>query len=173
MLRFTSYLNLTRGADQKEKLPKGGKMSKKRQESILERCEAMAREIGITKDQVQEYEDCERISDILGDDIVRLIDDVELRTTIIKMRRLHRKIRAQHSAPFISKAKDLYGKLPAMEHVLAYHCLEQLLEKIDDSSIEAITDPEMRALMSSIKHVHDKGYAERKAQIFHEIMAQK
>jgi len=145
-------------------------MATMNEQKIIEKCKKMVEKIGISTGQVQTYEDCERISDILCDDIVKLIDDVELRDTIIKMRKLHVGIRAEHAAPFIRKAKELYSKLPDRKSVLTYHELEQLLEKVDDAAI-AREEPGMKDLLSAIKHVHDKGHAARKAEIFREIMS--
>jgi len=144
--------------------------SKDKDQESIKKCKKMVARIGIRTEQVQAYEDCERISDIICDDIVELIDDADLQDTIKKMRRLHAEIRAEHAAPFIKKAKELYGRLPDSKSVLTYHQVEQLLEKVDDAAI-AGEEPEMRDLLGAIKHVHDKGHAARKAEIFGEIMS--
>lgn len=143
----------------------------KKKNEIIRKCTKMVKKIGVSTEQVQVYEDCERISDMLCDDIVKVIDDAELRNTIKRMRRLHAKIRVQYAAPFIGKAKDLFKKLPNDKSVLTYHEIEQLLEKVDDEEIIKIEEPGMRALLDAIKHAHDKGHAERKAEIFEEIMS--
>lgn len=136
----------------------------------IERCLEVAKEIGITVDLVQAYEDCERISDLMCDEGLSAVEDPDLRKIIREMRALHSKVRAEHFRSYARKAEELFGRIPSRASVLKYHEIEGLLSGVSDEEIERSSDGTMRDILLRIKHVHDKGHTERKVQIFGEVL---
>lgn len=136
----------------------------------IERCIEVAKEIGMTVDLVQAYEDCERVSDLMCDEVLSAVEDPDLRNVIIEMRALHYKVRERYFRSYARKAEELFCRLPSKANVLKYHEMEELLSGMSDEEIGEVPDVTMRETLLKIKHVHDKGHSERKVQIFSEIL---
>jgi len=130
----------------------------------------LAKKLGISADDVEKFEDCERVTDMLQDEYIEAIGDEELRRAVRLMKKEHAPIRAQHPEPFARKAESLYGLLPSYDAVIWYHRLEQGLEGVDGAALEQVRDPGMRSLLLAVKHVHDRGHGKRKAQIYRSIV---
>lgn len=130
----------------------------------------LARKLRISPKDVQKFEDCERVTDMLQEEHIDAIKDQGLQRTVRLMKREHGGIRAQHSEPFVKKAESLFRLLPRYDAVIDYHMLEQELEGVDDAEIDRLTDPGLKKLLLSVKHVHDKNHGKRKAKIFKEIV---
>ncbi|MCQ5377401.1 MAG: hypothetical protein NO516_05050 [Candidatus Methanomethylicia archaeon] len=136
----------------------------------IERCIEVAKEIRMTADLVQAYEDCERVSDLICDEGLCTVEDPDLRNVIREMRALHYKVREGYFRSYARKAEDLFSKIPSKANVLKYHEIEELLSGVSDEEIRKIPDDTMREILLKIKHVHDKGHSERKLQILSEIL---
>jgi hypothetical protein len=137
---------------------------------LLKKCLDLVNKLGISANDVQKFEDCERVTDMLQEEYIGAIKNAELRRVVQTMKKAHEGIRVQHSEPFVKKTESLYRLLPKYSAVLDYHVLEQTLETIDDSSLEQIKDPKLRKLLMTVKHVHGKGHGKRKAEIFRTIV---
>jgi len=136
----------------------------------LRKCVDLAKKLGIPAQDVQKFEDCERVTDMLQEEHIDAIRDAELQRVVRLMKREHKGIRAQHSEPFVKKAESLYGLLPSYDAVIDYHMLEQELESVDDATIDRVDDPGLKKLLLSVKHVHDKGHGKRKTKIYSAIV---
>lgn len=136
----------------------------------LNRCVDLARRLGITARDVERFEDCERVADMLQDEHIDAIRDEGLRRVVRQMRGEHSPIRASQSSSFARKAEALFALLPRPDAVIDYHSLEQELEAVGDGEIGSVEDRGMRELLHSIKHVHGAGHGRRKAEIFREIV---
>uniref|UniRef100_A0A7C3J3I3 Uncharacterized protein n=1 Tax=Candidatus Methanomethylicus mesodigestus TaxID=1867258 RepID=A0A7C3J3I3_9CREN len=138
----------------------------------IERCIEFAKEIRMTADLVQAYEDCERVSDLICDEALSTVEDPDLRNVIREMRALHYKVREKYFRSYARKAEELFCRIPSKANVLKYHEIEELLNGVSDEEIERVSDGSMREILLKIKHVHDKGHSERKLQILSEILGE-
>ena len=112
-------------------------------------------ELKLTPKSVEEYEDCEIISDLMDDEMMKHIEDEEFRRVLWEIRRLHVEVRRMNYAAYIDMAKELLGKIPDMRYVLRYHELERLSKKINEDEIGQVRDANIRDTLVKVVHIHD------------------
>jgi hypothetical protein len=113
---------------------------------------------------VDSYEECEIIADLMDDEMVKQIDDEDLRELIQQMRRMYLEVRRINYTAYIATAKEIFGRIANRSSVLQYHQVEQLVKRISEEDISRIKDPKLRETLFHLKHVHDN-IAEKKASV--------
>ena len=78
-------------------------------------------ELTLTAEDIEKYEECEIISDLMDGEILRSIDDETLRKILVKMRALHSEVRRMNYPAYIDMTKSLFEKIPKKNYVLKYH----------------------------------------------------
>ncbi len=131
---------------------------------MVEKAVRIIREIELAPEDVEKYENCEIISDLLNNEMLGLIEDLDLRKVIRQMRNLHREIRKENYRGYVHTTKELFGKILRADYVLRYHQLEQLSNKLNDSEIKKIRDKKIREVLQKVKHVHEN-IADKKANL--------
>jgi len=137
----------------------------------VEKAMKIISELRLTPKNINQYEECEIISDLLDGELLRYMTDEELRKIIQKMRDLHVEVRRMNYAAYIDMAKELFRKIPNRHYVLEYHELEQLSKKISDSEVKKIKEKNIREILDKVKHIHDN-IDEKKVNVIRRIKMQ-
>lgn len=137
-------------------------------EELLQKATKIINEVKLTPQDVEAYERCEIISDLMDDEMLKQVDDEELREILQEMRRMHVEVRRMNYAAYIHMAKELFEKIPNKSYVLKYHELEQLSKEIGEQEIKRIKDVNARETLKKVKHVHDE-IANKKADVIRRI----
>jgi hypothetical protein len=124
-------------------------------EDAIRKATKIINELKLTPKSVEEYEDCEIISDLMDDEMMKHIEDEEFRRVLWEIRRLHVEVRRMNYAAYIDMAKELLGKIPDMRYVLRYHELERLSKKINENEIGQVRDANVRDTLVKVVHIHD------------------
>jgi hypothetical protein len=137
-------------------------------EDALRKATEIINELKLTPKDIDEYEDCEIISDLMDDDMISHVEDGEFRRVLQEMKRKHLEIRRMNYAAYIDMAKELFMKIPNMKYILRYHELEKLSKKFNDKGIEQIKDTDVKEILLKIVHVHDD-IANKKANVIRKV----
>ncbi|MDD1766816.1 MAG: hypothetical protein LUQ00_02740 [Candidatus Methanomethyliaceae archaeon] len=137
-------------------------------EDAIRKATKIINELKLTPKGADEYEDCEIISDLMDDEMMKHIEDEEFRRVLWEIRRLHVEVRRMNYAAYIDMAKELLGKIPDMKYVLRYHELERLSKKINEKEIKLIRDPNVRDTLFKVVHIHDD-IVDKKANVIRMI----
>jgi hypothetical protein len=113
---------------------------------------------------VDTYEECEIMADLMDDEMLKQIDDEDLRGLIQQMRKMHLEVRRTNYMAYIDTAREIFGRIADRSSVLQYHQVEQLVKRISDENINRIKDPELRETLFRLRHIHDN-IAEKKANV--------
>jgi len=124
-------------------------------ENPLETAKRIIEEIKLTPENIDAYEDCEIITDLIDEDILNQINDQDFRKLLHNMRRLHSEVRRMNYPAYISMARELFRKIPDKNHILRYHEVEQLSKRIREQEIMQIKDVKLRETLERLKHIHD------------------
>lgn len=108
------------------------------------------------------------MADLMDDEMLKQIDDEDLRGLIQQMRKMHLEVRRINYAAYIDTAKEIFGRIADRSSVLQYHQAEQLVKRISDEDISRIKDPELRETLFSLRHINDD-IAEKKANVIRRI----
>ncbi len=138
------------------------------EEQSLKSARRIIVELKLMPEDVEKYEECEIISDLMDDEALKTVDDEALRKILVEMRALHAEVRRANYAAYADTAKSLFEKIPDRNYVLKYHALEGLSKEIGDEEIRRISDENIRNTLISVKHVHDN-IAEKKANVIRRI----
>lgn len=127
-------------------------------EAILKRAVAIIKNMGITEENVQLFEDGERICYLIGSKIVSS-EDAEVRQIAEWVAGLHQRVHADRSQAYAKAARDVFAnfpvKAPPREVITTWHQLEQLCRELDDNLVSAVDDPATRNTIRAVQHVHD------------------
>lgn len=143
-------------------------MDKESEKQFMKSAVKIINELKLTLEEIEKYEDCEIISDLLDDENVKSIDDETLRKILIKMRDLHSEVRRNNYAAYTNMAKSLFEEIPNKTYILKYHTLEGLSNKISDNEIKQIKEKNIQNIIVKVKHIHDN-IAEKKANVIRQI----
>jgi len=121
----------------------------------LEIAERIIKEIKLTPENVDAYEDCEVIADLMNEDVLNEINDQDFRKLLQDMRRLHSEVRRMNYPVYVNIARELFEKIPDKNYILRYHEVEQLSRRIREQEIMQIKDAKLRETLERLKHIHD------------------
>ena len=130
----------------------------------LERLKKIINEIGLTPQNIMEFEDCEIISDLMDEDAVSSVKDEELRRILGEMRRLHEWVRKINHAEYHRAAEEIFSRIGKRGWVFKYHKAEQLAESLGEEEMGGVKDAGLRDAFLALRHVHD-GIALKKARV--------
>jgi len=143
-------------------------MNEESEKPVVKAAAKIINELRLTPEEIEKYEECEIISDLMDEETLKSIDDEVLRKIILQMRTLHLEVRRMNYAAYIEMAKSLFGKIPNRNYVLKYHELEELSKKLNGDEIKKIREENVRDTLLNIKHVHNN-IAEKKANVIRRI----
>ncbi len=130
---------------------------KEGQEAVLKQATAIIKEMGVTADNVQRFEDGERICDLIASKVVG--DQYEeLRQIAEWVSSLHQPLRAERSQAYAKAAREVFANLPTkatpQEVVTRWHQLEQLCRELGDELISSVEQAAIREAIRAVQHVH-------------------
>ena len=128
-------------------------------EAVLERAVAIVTEMGITADNVQRFEDGERICALIASKLPGEQHE-EIRQTAEWVSELHQGRRADRIEAYARAARDVFASLPAggdapRETITTWHQLEQLCHGLGEEVISRIEKPAVRDAIRAVQHVHE------------------
>ncbi|MEM2210715.1 MAG: hypothetical protein QXW83_04100 [Nitrososphaerales archaeon] len=105
-------------------------------EAILKRAQEIITKLNLSRNNVELFEDCERIAHEVVAFSYPSIKDNEILAISKWIRNLHEPIFKKRLQNYLDAAKDVFSKLPininTKEAITMYHQLEQLVKEIDD-----------------------------------------
>ena len=127
-------------------------------EAVLKRAVTIVREMGVTAENVQLFEDGERICYLIASEVLPS-EDEEIHQIAQWVAGLHQRNYADRSRAYAKAAREVFAKFPAkappQEVITTWHQLEQLCHKLDDDLISAVEEPAIRDAIKAVQHVHD------------------
>ncbi|MBI2911212.1 MAG: hypothetical protein HYY05_03655, partial [Chloroflexi bacterium] len=128
-------------------------------EAVLQRAIAIVRQMGITPDNVQRFEDGERICSLIASKLAGQLYD-EIRRTAEWVSELHEGRRADRSEAYMRAARDVFANLPAggdapRETITTWHQLEQLCHGLGEEALSRIEEPAISDALRAVQHVHE------------------
>lgn len=136
-------------------------------EAVLKRAVAIIKELGITTENAQLFEDGERICYLIASEVLPS-EDEEIHQIAQWVAGLHQRNYADRSRAYAKAAREVFANFPAkappQEVITTWHQLEQLCHKLDDDLVSAVEEPAIRDAIRAIQHVHDN-LQERRAEL--------
>lgn len=125
---------------------------------VLDRAVAIVKEMGVTAENVQRFEDGERICGLIASKLAGGEDD-EVRQIADWVMALHKRTYAKKSEAYAAAARDVFAQFPAKgppkDIITTWHQLEQLCRELNDEDISRVGDGAIRDAVRAVKHVHD------------------
>ena len=126
--------------------------------AVLDRAVAIIEEMGVSAENVQRFEDGERICGLIASKLAAG-DDEEVRQIAEWVMELHKRNYAKKSETYAVAARDVFAKLPAKgppkDIITTWHQLEQLCRELNEEDISSIEDGAIRDAIRAVTHVHD------------------
>lgn len=127
-------------------------------QAILGRAEEIVEKLNLAENNVELFEDCERIAyEVVAHSSPSC--DGEVLDVCRWVHSLHEPIYKERFPKYLDAAKDVFSRLPVKrdtkEAITMYHQLEQLLKKIGDTELESIMDENVREALRAVRNVHD------------------
>ena len=132
---------------------------KQGKKAVLDRAMEIVEELGLTAQNVADYEDTELISSIIAP--FGVVDD-DAYQAAAWISHLHIGMgqvgRDEKYPSHVQAFRDIFARLPVQgdpKHIgTVYHQLEQLNKELDDASL-AMLDPQPRQALQALRRVHD------------------
>ncbi len=133
--------------------------TKQGKEAVLKRATEIVKELGLTAQNAEDYEDTEQISRLIAP--FGAVED-NVYPTAAWVGALHmsqpNRTREKHYQAHVQAFRDIFSRLPAKgepkDIVTTYHQLEELGQELDDADLASL-DPETRETVLKVNHVHD------------------
>jgi hypothetical protein len=129
----------------------------------MRRAQEIVKLLSLTPENVELFEDCERISHAVASYSFPSFEGGDILETCRWVHRLHEPLYRERIPRYLAAAKDILGKLPVKGDTRAaitdYHQLEQLLNEIGDEELASIADKDVRQTLQAVKVVHDNNLA--------------
>lgn len=127
-------------------------------EATLQRAVAIITQMGITAENVQRFEDGERICSLIASKLPGEQYE-EIRRTAEWVSGLHQRLRADRSEAFARAAQEVFANLPAggvpRETITTWHQLEQLCHALGEEALSRIEEASVRDALLAVQHVHE------------------
>ena len=126
--------------------------------AVLNRVIAIIKEMGVTAENAQRFEDGERICGLIASKLASG-EDEEVRQIAEWVRNLHKRNYADRSQAYAAVARDVFAKFPAKaapkDIITTWHQLEQLCRELTEADIASVEDGAIRDAFLAVRHVHD------------------
>jgi len=126
--------------------------------AVLNRAVTIVKELGVTAENVQSFEDGERICGLIASKLAGGEDD-EVRQIAEWVRDLHKRNYANRSRAYAAAAREVFAKFPAKgaarDIITTWHQLEQLCRELSEEAISSVEDAAVRDAFLAVRHVHD------------------
>jgi len=126
--------------------------------AVLNRVIAIIKEMGVTAESAQRFEDGERICGLIASKLASG-EDEEVRQIAEWVRELHKRNYANRSQSYVAAARDVFAKFPAKgaprNLMTTWHQLEQLCRELTEEEITSVDDAAIRDGIRAVRHVHD------------------
>jgi hypothetical protein len=128
-------------------------------QAVVARAREIVKQLKLNRDNVQLFEDSERILHEVYSYSYASSDESELLGLSRWVHQLHEPIYKERLPKYLEAAKDVFARLPvkgkARDIVTMYHQLEQLAVKIDEEELASIQDPNVRETLKAMCRVHE------------------
>lgn len=126
--------------------------------AVVDRAVAIIEEMGVSAENVQRFEDGERICGLIASKLATG-DDEETRQIAEWVMGLHKRNYAKKSEAYAAAARDVFAKFPAKgppkDIITTWHQLEQLCRELNEEDISFVEDGAIKDAIRAVKHVHD------------------
>ncbi len=119
----------------------------------------MIGEIGLKPSEVELLEDCEMVTNLIIGQVLEMMESPEMRKDVLWLQAQHIKPNKKRWTNIVKLTEELWGKVGGGGRVKKYHSIEESCREISDEDIQSIADPEVRATVKKIRHIHDNPLA--------------
>jgi len=134
-------------------------------QSVMNRAQEIIKLLSLTPENVELFEDCERISHAVASYSFPSFEGGEILEICRWVHRLHEPLYRDRIPRYLAAAKDVFDKLPVKGDTRAaitdYHQLEQLQREIGDDELASIADENVRRTLQAVRVVHDNNLAKK------------
>lgn len=134
-------------------------------QAVVNRAQEIIRRLDLTAENIELFEDCERILHDVSSYSFPSSEESEMLTTAKWAHSLHESIYKERLPKYVEAAKDVFARLPvnydAKSIVTAYHQLEQLAKEIGDKELASIQDARLRETIEAVQKIHDNNLAKK------------
>ena len=127
-------------------------------EATLARVAAIIKELGVTPENAQAFEDGERICGLIASKQAGA-EDQEVAEIAEWFGVLHRNTYGERNRSYARAAREVFANFPAQgsprEIITTWHQLEQLCRELGDDAISAVADVTVREAVRAVNCVHD------------------
>jgi len=132
---------------------------------VVNRAQEIIRRLDLTAENIELFEDCERILHEVFSYSFPSSEESEMLTTANWAHSLHESIYKERFPRYVEAAKDVFARLPvnndAKRIVTAYHQFEQLAKEIGDKELASIEDARVRETIRAVWQVHNNNFAKK------------
>jgi 4'-phosphopantetheinyl transferase EntD len=134
-------------------------------EATVNRAQEIIRSLGLTAENVELFEDCERILHEVFSYSFSSSEQSEMLDAARWAHSLHESIYKERFPKYVEAAKDVFARLPVNDNartiVTVYHQLEQLAKEIGDKELALIEDARIREAVRAVRQVHDNNFVKK------------
>ncbi len=111
--------------------------------------------MGLKPSEVELLEDCEMVTNLIIGQVLEMMESPEMRKDVLWLQAQHIKPNKKRWTNIVKLTEELWGKAGGRGRVKKYHSIEESCREISDEDIQSIADPEVRATVTKIRHIHD------------------
>ncbi|WP_455285858.1 hypothetical protein [[Eubacterium] cellulosolvens] len=134
-------------------------------QAVVSRAEEIVRQLDLAPENIELFEDCERILHEVFSYSFPSYEETEILTVSRWVHELHEPIYRERFPSYLKAAEDVLARLPvsgnAKDLVTKYHQLEQLAKEIGDKELASIEDARFKETIKGIWSVHDSNLAKK------------
>lgn len=134
-------------------------------QAVVARAQEIVKQLHLTGDNVELFEDSERILHEVYSYSFESSEESELLTVSRWVHKLHEPIYQKRFPKHLEAAKDVFARLPVSgnrkDTVTTYHQLEQLAKELGEQELTSIEDANIRETIKAVWTVHDNNLAKK------------
>ena len=113
------------------------------------------KEIELKPDEVELFEDCESVTNIMIGQILEMLSDQEMKNDVLWLQEQHKKANAKRWTRIKELAENLFEEAGGSKRIKRYHSIEAACRNVSLEDIDTIEDAEIRETVLKVRYIHD------------------
>ena len=113
------------------------------------------KEIDLKPGEVELLEDCESVTNIMIDPVLKMISDPEMKDDIQWLQEQHKKANSKRWSRVVELAENLFKEAGGSIRIKRYHSIEAACREVSLEEIDALEDADIRETILKVRYIHD------------------